>query len=95
MCIRDRFKPASLLHHIRHAKSAFGSPNVRFAKLASLKPYSPDAKAELARLVKYRGDAPVGVGPSSPLSLKRPSLDASSSNATFASLLSRDARRAS
>ena len=89
-----RFKPASLLHHIRHAKSAFGSPNVRFTKWAPLKPHSSDTKAKLARLVEYKRHTPLGVGPSSPASLKRLCPDAIISNAIAASLLSRDARRA-
>ena len=90
-----RSKPASLLHHIRHAKSAFGSPNVRLTKLAPLKPHSPYAKAKLAHLVKCKRHAPLGEGPSSPASLKRLCPDAIISNAIVASLLSRDARRAS
>ena len=55
-----RFKPASLPHHIRHAKSAFGSPNVRFTKLALLKPHSPNANAKLVHLVKYKRYAAPG-----------------------------------
>ena len=46
-----RFKLASWLRHIQHAKSAFGGPNTRLPKLVPLKPYSPDAKAKLARLI--------------------------------------------
>ena len=86
-----RFKPASLLRHIRHAKSAFGNPNVRFTKLAPLKPHSPDAKAKLAYLVKYKS-ALLGMGPSSPAIFKRLCPDAIISNVRAASLISRDAK---
>ena len=89
-----RFKPASLLYHIRHVKSAFGSPNTRFIKLAPLKPHSPDAKAKLARLVEYKKHTPLGVEPSSLASLKRLCPDVKISNAIVASPLTRDARRA-
>ena len=75
-----KFKLASLLRHILHAKSAFGNPNVRFTKLVPLKPYSPDAKAKLARLVEYKRYAPLGTGPSCPASLKRLCPDATTSS---------------
>ena len=90
-----RFKSASLPCHILHAKSAFDNPNVRFTKLAYLKPHSPDTKAKLARLAEYKRHAPLGMEPSCPVSLKRLCPGAIISNAIVASLLSRDARRAS
>ena len=78
-----RFKLASQLRRIQHAKSAFGGPNARLPKLAPLKLHSPD--------VKHKKRAPMSVKPSSPLSLKRLCSDAPISNATVAHLLSRDA----
>ena len=82
-----RFRSAFLLHHIRHVKPAFGSPNVRFTRLALLKPHSPDANLKLAHLVKHKRHAPLGAGPSSPTFLKRLCSDAIISSAKAASLM--------
>jgi len=87
-----RFKLVSLLHHIQHVESAFGSPNVRFSKRAPRKPHSPDAKVKLAHLVKHRRHVPLGMGPSSPAIFKRLCPDAIISNVRAASLISRDAK---
>ena len=73
-------------------KSAFGSPNVRFTRLALLKPHSPDAKAKPAYLVKYKRYALLGMGPSSPAIFKRLYPDAIISNVRAVSLISRDAK---
>ena len=73
-------------------KSAFGSPNVRFSKQAPRKPNSPDAKAKLAYLVKYKRHALLGMGPNSPAIFKRLCPDAIISNVRAASLISRDAK---
>jgi len=80
--------------HVQYVKSAFGGPNARFLKLGPLKTNSPNAKVKPLRLVKRKRHAPIGVGPSIPLSLTRLCPDAPSSNARIASHLNRDARRA-
>ena len=79
--------------HVQHVKSAFGGPNARLLKLGPLKTNSPNAKVKPLRLVKRERHAPIGVGPSSPSSLKHLCPDAPSSNARIASHLKRDARR--
>ena len=73
-------------------KSAFGSPNARFTKQAPRKPHSPDAKAKLAYLVKYKRHATLGTGPGSPVFLKRLYPYAVISSARAASLISREAK---
>ena len=75
-------------------KSMLGSPNVRFTRLALLKPHSPNANVKLAHLVKNKRHAPLGTGPSSPGALKHLCSDAIISNAKAASLISRDTRLA-
>ena len=90
-----KFNPAPRPRHVQHAKSVFGGPNARRPRLGPLKSDSPDAKAKPARLVKCKRHAPLGVGLSSPLTLKRLCPDAPSSNATVASRLNRDARHTS
>ena len=80
---------------IQRAKSAFGGPNARLPKLGPLKTNLSNTKVKPLRLVKRKRHAPIGVGPSNPLSLKLFCPDALSGNATIASRLNRDARRAS
>jgi len=94
-----RFKPASLLNHVRHVKSAFGNLNVRFTKLAFLKHRFPNVSSSNAKSVLFIKDtrpAPLHLytGPSRPAFLKHLYPDATIGNARSASLLSRDARLA-
>ena len=46
-----RFKPASLLNHVRHAKSAFGNPNAKPNGLAFLKFHFPNVTISRTRSV--------------------------------------------
>ena len=80
--------------HDQYVRSAFGGPNARFLKLGPLRTNSLNAKAKPLRLVKRRRHAPIGMAPSSPLSLKCLCPDAPGSNARIASHLKRDASRA-
>ena len=81
-------------HHVQYVKSAFGVPNARFLQLGPLRTNSSNAKVRPLRLVKRKRHEPIGVGPSSPSSLKCLCSDTPNSNATGAFCLNRDARRA-
>ena len=89
-----KFRPASLLNHIRHVKSAFGNLNVRFTKLVFLKHCFPNANAKFVLFIKDTRHAPLYAGPSSPAFLRHLCPDAIIGNTRAASLLSRDARLA-
>ena len=92
-----RFRPASLLNHVRRVKYAFGNLNVRFTKLAFLKHRFLNATSSNAKSVLFVKDtrpAPLYAGPSSPAFLKHLCPDVIIGNTRAASLLSRDARLA-
>ena len=73
-------------------KSAFGSPNARFTRLALLKPHFPNANTKLAHLVKYERHVPLGTGPGCPVFLKHLYPDTVISSARAASLINKDAK---
>ena len=92
-----RIKPAFLLNHVRHVKSAFGNLNVRFTKLAFLKLHFSNATISSARSVLLIRDTrpallQLYVGPRRPAFLKYRYPDATISSARAASLPSRGSR---